>query len=706
MAFPSTPIADQEYPHPNGITYIYNASQKTWDIKYEQAMNTGSLPLINPSNRYSLPSAEASLPDSSGLITQSDYNTWAFNSLIKVDETSRVDSGESAPGDADTNQLWYKPSTGSLYVYYNDGSSNQWVEIGGSSDPSNTYTIETDPNSGFPQIKLVDQDGASSEVHFTATGELSVSSNASSITYGLDLSSYETKAESEAADTDLQNQIDDLSVVKGALATYDCVDTQLGFTNPRAGECIFSDTTASAVIILGFGAENKDGVLTRSMSDGDIIEVIAPAGEVSRYSINDATSAPAMVAVDFVSGDQTFSTGTEYSVYIYPQNASGVSKDYVDAQDALKLDLAGGDLTGSLTTDSLIKSIRTSGYAFQVHDEANDTNVAFIHSNGNIRGAQGVFTDTLEVRNTALFKKTTTFEQNISVANSVNCNGGWISGNWGFERNTKGLRWYSDDRSDHLADITWQTAKLETLMYSDYLWTLKVQNSSNTDSNVLIYADYSSGLILNEVGELNVKGTVNFDSGTINATSGDPVLSGRASLDIRTAADYPVVISSGSGYKKLVAFYGFDGSQDDNRGEVAYINADGKAHFADVFANGEPVEIKGNGMRWQHATHAVAADLVAGEFFIADNGNIYLHPTSYDGVDLSVGSSATSVTDIKQLGSVHDADGNFVYHITWTQITYNNGANKYVRVSKNATHLADSTTQGEIYRLNIPGFTY
>ena len=33
-------------------------------------------------------------------------------------------------------------------------------------------------------------------------------------------------------------------------------------------------------------------------------------------------------------------------------------------------------------------------------------------------------------------------------------------------------------------------------------------------------------------------------------------------------------------------------------------------------------------MRW-HANHEVAADLVAGQFFIASNGNIYLHPTSY-----------------------------------------------------------------------------
>ena len=162
--------------------------------------------------------------------------------------------------------------------------------------------------------------------------------------------------------------------------------------------------------------------------------------------------------------------------------------------------LTGGVLTGNLVldtnanlyTEALIKSTRTSGYAFQVYDEESDSNPAFIHSNGNIRGAQGVFTDTLEIRGSSTFKDI------VSVQGNVNCNGGWIKGNWGIDTNGKGVRWYSSDRNDHLADITFQTDKLETLIYDDYLWTLKVQNSDNTDNKVLINADYSSGLILDK----------------------------------------------------------------------------------------------------------------------------------------------------------------------------------------------------------------
>ena len=133
MTFPNPPVPDQLYTHPNGLSYIYNASSNAWEINYAQATNTASLPLVNPSNRYLL-SGSTSLPNNDGLVTQSDYNVWVHGALIKVDETSRVDVGDAAPGDADTNQLWYNPTTGSLYVYYNDGNSTQWVEIGGGSE--------------------------------------------------------------------------------------------------------------------------------------------------------------------------------------------------------------------------------------------------------------------------------------------------------------------------------------------------------------------------------------------------------------------------------------------------------------------------------------------------------------------------------------------------------------------------------------------
>ena len=181
MSFPNPPVADQLWTHPeSGLEYQYNETLKAWELIYATATTTASLPLANPSTLF-LPSVTG-LPDSSGLATQQSFNVWTHSALIKVDETSRVDAGEDSPDDADTNQLWYKPSTGSLYVYYNDGSSSQWIEIGTSTTGGgSTYTLETDPDVS-PQIQLVDQDDNFSNVHMRASGSLTVESDADSIT--------------------------------------------------------------------------------------------------------------------------------------------------------------------------------------------------------------------------------------------------------------------------------------------------------------------------------------------------------------------------------------------------------------------------------------------------------------------------------------------------------------------------------------------
>ena len=103
---------------------------------------------------------------------------------------------------------------------------------------------------------------------------------------------------------------------------------------------------------MSFGVEDEDGALTKPMANGDIIETVNPSdGKVNRYKATDASGAPTVVQVQYISGDDSYVVGDEKQVYIYPQNEAGASKDYVDAQDALKLDLAGGTVTGSLVAD-------------------------------------------------------------------------------------------------------------------------------------------------------------------------------------------------------------------------------------------------------------------------------------------------------------------------------------------------------------------
>ena len=178
----------------------------------------------------------------------------------------------------------------------------------------------------------------------------------------VDLSTYATIDYSDTEDAKLQNQIDELGVKKGALATYQCAAVALPY-NARNGECVFSDATASAVLVLGFGAEDKNGQLTKPILDGDIVEV-ETGGVISRYKVLDANQAPNMVAVEFVSGEQTFATGRDYDAYIYPQNEAGASKDYVDAQDALLQD----QIDNKVNTDDIEgKFIEKDGDEFNVN---------------------------------------------------------------------------------------------------------------------------------------------------------------------------------------------------------------------------------------------------------------------------------------------------------------------------------------------------
>ena len=78
----------------------------------------------------------------------------------------------------------------------------------------------------------------------------------------------------------------------------------------------------------------------------------------------------------------------------------------------------------------------------------------------------------------------------------------------------------------------------------------------------------------------------------IDCNNGSTVLSGRGCFELRANAEKPLIFSSGSGSKKLLSFYGYDGSADDNKSEKAYITAGGEARFNGVYSNGKELATK------------------------------------------------------------------------------------------------------------------
>ena len=82
-----------------------------------------------------------------------------------------VTVSDSAPGSPSNGDLWFKSDVGELYVYYSDGSSNQWVESsGGSSTVVTSDTAPSSPNDGdlwwnsnTGSLKIYYQDADSSQ---------------------------------------------------------------------------------------------------------------------------------------------------------------------------------------------------------------------------------------------------------------------------------------------------------------------------------------------------------------------------------------------------------------------------------------------------------------------------------------------------------------------------------------------------------------
>lgn len=55
-----------------------------------------------------------------------------------------VTVSDAAPSSPDPGNLWYESDTGSMFIYYDDGSTSQWVEVGGSSVVA-MFTSDTAP---------------------------------------------------------------------------------------------------------------------------------------------------------------------------------------------------------------------------------------------------------------------------------------------------------------------------------------------------------------------------------------------------------------------------------------------------------------------------------------------------------------------------------------------------------------------------------
>ena len=227
-----------------------------------------------------------------------------------------------------------------------------------------TYQIGTDKvmRAGEPAIELVDSEGYFSNVKFQGRGGIAVTSDLQSIIIdgsGIDaggdvnLDNYYTKAEADAKEIHLQGQIDELLVTKGTPAAYTLNDIGI-VLGARPGDFYIDNTIAQQITFISLSPEDNNGNARPIGDVGDIIEIVASSfnNRSYRYTITQITEG--LAGVSFLSAadpNDLLIPGNTFSIYVYPQNKTTASIDYVDQQDDLKLSKTGGVITGELHFD-------------------------------------------------------------------------------------------------------------------------------------------------------------------------------------------------------------------------------------------------------------------------------------------------------------------------------------------------------------------
>ena len=110
---------------------------------------------------------------------------------------------------------------------------------------------------------------------------------------------------------------------------------------------------------------------------------------------------------------------------------------------------------------------------------------------------------------------------------------------------------------------------------------------------------------------------------------------------------------------------------------------------------------------WKAVSPSTAAgNLQEGEFFVADNNNIYLHSKSANSVDLGISGNTEYSQSMTYLASIYGRGTyNSMYSTVADKINLNVSSNNYIRVQSSHLLYKQAISVGTQYVINIPGFT-
>ena len=158
--FPNSPANGATHTF-GGTTYTYSTSVGAWTA----GSSAGGGASVTVSETAPSSPAEGDLWfDPSVLKTFVYYNDGSANQWVQSNPTgsgggggagASVTASETAPSSPSPDDLWFDTSSGTLYFYYADGSSNQWVGVSGPAGADGAAGANATPTSytnlaGFP----------------------------------------------------------------------------------------------------------------------------------------------------------------------------------------------------------------------------------------------------------------------------------------------------------------------------------------------------------------------------------------------------------------------------------------------------------------------------------------------------------------------------------------------------------------------------
>ena len=188
-------------------------------------------------------------------------------------------------------KFWYDTARLELLVLYKDPD-----------DGAYSYVPVSIPLESLPEP------GVSTETFTYTTGRLQTAIE----------ENYLHNLAQDTAIDELKAQINSLTeIIKGSTARYTVKNT-IGTPVSRPGEFSANTGFYANINTMSFGTADADGNPTKTMVNGNIIETYdSEENQANRYSITDASGAPTVVGVKYISGKLTYVRENELEVNIY-----------------------------------------------------------------------------------------------------------------------------------------------------------------------------------------------------------------------------------------------------------------------------------------------------------------------------------------------------------------------------------------------------